>query len=321
MLRLTSRSSAHIMLGIDFGSYRIKAVAIKHTGGLPQIKAMASVATPAGAIVDHQLQNIPQVVQALTQLKRLLGVGKAHAATAVTGSSVTTKILQVPSSLTVDMLALHMRQEAARHLSFPLDEISLDFEMLEQDSSHTNSNQVLLSAARTDHVQARVQALKQVGWRTQVVDIGSHALARAVVFLLSPTPTQVVATLDIGAASLTLIVIAQGDIIYQRLQPLASESFNANGPHNVEQITRHVQQNIQLYCSNSEHPLPERLMLCGGFRPLTDLAHRLHQALAIEVIEPDFRRVFGDQLPDYSDAGAFSTALGLALRKEGSCLI
>ena len=333
MLNLTPTAATETLVGIDFGNQRIHGVALGYfpaTADQPasyQLQGMHSVAIPHGAIVDQQLQDIPQVVQALSQLRRQLQVRRRDVATAVTGSSVTTKILHVSNSLPVEMLALHVQQAAMAHLSAPLAEISLDFEILNVCENHTDCDQVLLSAARTEHVHVRVEALCQAGWRAQVVDIGSHALARAVCFLLAPPAAQSVAVLELGTDNLTFMVIVDGEIIYQRLQPMtadipvtnkeqadiaASQCRNADY---LEQLVNQVQRQLQLFCSNSGQIAPVTLMLCGAVSQLTQLAPHLSAALGIKVVLPDFSRVFGGQASLYRDAPAFSTALGLALRE------
>lgn len=322
-------SSTETLLGIDFGCERINAVALRALpaiAGQPaayQLQAMARVATPSGAIVDHQLRNMAQVVAALKQLRHMLKVRTRNVATAVSGSSVTTKIVHVPNSLPVEMLAHHMEQEAAAHIPFPLAEISLDFEILGPSEQHPDRDKILLSAARTEHVQARVDALRQVGWRAQVVDIGSHALARAVCFLLAPPPEQRVAVLELSAESLTFMVISQGEIIYQRLQPLAADSQPAtlSNQHYMAQVTSQAQRQLQLFCSNSGQTSPSPLLLCGSDTELAQLVPRLSHSLGIAVQLPDFSVMFGGEPHHYSEAPAFSTALGLALRRSSPCLI
>ncbi|MGO4999485.1 type IV pilus biogenesis protein PilM [Oceanisphaera sp. W20_SRM_FM3] len=331
-LNFNTSTAAETLLGIDFNSQRIYAVALRYLPATPhqparyQLQSMACVATPSGAILDHQLQNMPQVVLALGELRRLLKVRRRNVATAVTGSSVTTKILHVPNSLPAEMLALHVQQAAAGQLPFPLADISLDFEMLKPCALHADCDQVLLSAARTEHVQARVKALRQAGWRAQIVDIGSHALARAVSFLLQPQPGQLVATLELNTESLTFMVLADDEIIYQRLQPLAAdvEEAKLGHPDYRALVVSQVQRQWQLFCSHSDQAPPKQLMLCGSYPELAQLVPLLNQLLGIAVQEPDFSRAFGHTpgiAPHlYSEAAAFSTALGLALRRDMPCL-
>lgn len=328
MLNVNKTSSGKTLIGIDFGRHRIKALALsKHEQGY-RLEAMASVATPAGAIIDYQLHQTPQLLAALTQLKASLNVRSIEVATAVTGSSVTTKLLQVPIAFTGEILALHMQQEASVHIPFSLNEISLDYEVLSSSEPHGERQTVLLSAARTDHVQAQVSALHQIGWRTAIVDIGSHALARAVLFLWPDIKDKRVAALDISEQSITLIVIEQREVIYRRLQPLAAsllpvveyEETDTELINEAElaQIVQHTQRNIQLFCSNSGSEPPAQLFLFGGYRHLLALSSRLTDALQLSVQLPNLGQAFS-HLNDEPYAPAYGTALGLALRSGAPC--
>ncbi|WP_417614144.1 type IV pilus biogenesis protein PilM [Oceanisphaera sp.] len=332
MLSFKRRSHGQGVIGIDFGNHSIKALALSGTPQNYRLAAMASVPTPGGSILEHQLQDIPQVVGALKQLRRLLGCRYTRVATAVTGSSVTTKIIAVPNTLTSDVLALHIEQEATQHIPFPLDEISLDFEVIGPSARYPERNKVLLSAARTDNINARVDALQQAGWQTRVVDIGSHALARAVSTFLTTQPhpalarsqqatPHLLAVVDIGARSLTFMVMAGHEVIHTRLQHLAGEEASAKADHadGVPQIVGYIQSNLQLFCSSSGHPAPALLCVCGGGSLLPGLTAALTQALSLAVVQPDFSAVFGGAPGDYPDAAVYGTALGLALRRFSSC--
>ena len=323
-----ANAGAETLVGIDFGSRHIYALVLRYLPATMtqaaryQLHAMASVPTPSGAILDHQLQPIPQLVQALRQLRRLLKVRSRQVASAVSGSSVTTKILQVPARLPAELLDYHV-QQAAVQLRLPLAELSLDFEVLKADASQPDRDRVLLSAARTEQVQARVSALRQAGWRAQVIDIASHALARAACFLLAPAAAELVAVLELDAESLTFMVIGEGEIIYQRLQPLAAyaEGADLSHAHDLESISLQVQRQLQLFCSNSGSGAPHTWLLCGSADPLPPLAAYLSEILGLRVQLPDFSRILGDDADLHPQAAAFSTALGLALRHAVSCRI
>lgn len=335
MLSFKRRSHAHCMIGVDFGSHSIKALALTGPPHACRLAAMASIATPAGSILDHQLQDIPSVVSALKQLRRVLNSRYHTVATAVTGSSVTSKIIQIPASLTADVLALHIEQEAAQHLPFPLAEISLDFEVLGPDEQQPERNKVLLSAARTDNINARVDALQQAGWQPRVVDIGSHALARAIsawlvaqphlVTIAPPGPgaPALLAVADIGAQGLTFMVMADNEVIHSRLQHLVVDPLSTEFDHSdhIHRIARHIQSNLQLFCSSSGYPAPVLLCVCGGGSRLPELLPMLTDTLDMTVLQPDFSAVFGGSAGDYPDAAVYGTALGLALRSFTPCPI
>ncbi|WP_235689079.1 pilus assembly protein PilM, partial [Aeromonas veronii] len=97
-----------------------------------------------------------------------------YAATAVTGSNVITKVIQIDARLSDKELESQVQLEAEQIIPFPLDEVSLDFEVLSTNNSEDRQD-VLLSAARTESVNGRVSALAEAGIAVKVVDVGAHA--------------------------------------------------------------------------------------------------------------------------------------------------
>ncbi|MBW3812751.1 pilus assembly protein PilM, partial [Aeromonas hydrophila] len=95
-----------------------------------------------------------------------------YAATAVTGSNVITKVILVDTRLSDSELENQVQLEAEQLIPFPLDEVSLDFEILGKVTDQERQ-EVLLSAARTESVSGRVTALAEAGMTTKVVDVGA----------------------------------------------------------------------------------------------------------------------------------------------------
>ncbi|MBL1376627.1 type IV pilus assembly protein PilM [Zobellella iuensis] len=339
------------LVGIDFGTSSIKAVALRGTPGHYSLDAVASIPTPKSSIIDHQLLDVGQVVMALRQLRRQLHCRCDHAATAVTGNSVITKMILVPRNLSAEELENQVLLEAEQHIPYPLDEISLDYESLGINAHHPERENILLSAARTESISTRLSALQQAGWHTRVVDIGVHALARAVNACLAADNTHagMLSLVDIGAECLTFAVIEEGEVIHSRLQHFGGAQLTRElckltdmAEDSVEQakidgtlppalrqdteqqyitaVLQHVRRNVQLFCSSSGNKPPAALFLSGGGSLLPELAPVLEQELSIPVLQPDFGRLF-EQGPREGTDAAYMTALGLALRGGTPCPI
>lgn len=352
MFSLTGRRDVQWMVGVDFGTGSLKAVLLKGQRERIQLAAMASVPTPAHSIIDHQLQDINAVGEALKQLRRQLGSPVGRVATAVTGSSVTSKIISFPRGLSDDDLEHQVMLEAGQHIPFPLEEISIDYERLGPGQAHPDREDILLSAARTDSISSRLAALQLAGWETSVVDIGVHALARAAQALLQAEQASVdlLALADIGAECLTFGVMARGDVIHSRLQNFGGAHFTRElsqlsgmpesqadtakvqhglpeplleeaRQHHITAILQHLRRNLQIFQSGAGSQPPQALLLSGGGSQLPQLAQVLEQELAMPVLVPRFERLLGGDERHYAGAAAYTTALGLALRSFTPCPI
>ncbi len=81
MVMFLKKSTNTPMLGVDFGSSTIKAVAVSGDAENFSIDAWAEIATPKGAIRDFQLQDVDKVSQTFKQLLRMLPGKYKYAAT------------------------------------------------------------------------------------------------------------------------------------------------------------------------------------------------------------------------------------------------
>ncbi|HHO2170698.1 TPA: PilM family type IVa pilus assembly protein TapM [Aeromonas hydrophila] len=352
MFGLFNKGSLLPLAGIDFGSQTIKAVTITGRPGKLHLESVAEVATPKGTLVDYQLQDIERVSQSLKALKRLISGSSQYVATAVTGSNVITKVIQVDAALGENELENQVQLEAEQLIPFPLDEVSLDFEILGKINDQER-REVLLSAARTESVSGRVTALAEADMTTKVVDVGAHALGRAVLACLPELQEweKPVGVIDIGASAMTFAALVKGEVIYSRLQNFGGDQYSQalasfynlsmddaeqaklQGklpvdheldvllPH-MNALLQQVRRNVQLFCSSSGHRELSRLVLTGGGSLLPGLAAQVSSELNCEVLHPDPFALFGKPKGEGAVHGAkFMTALGLALRSFTPCQI
>src|SRR5699024_11659462 len=93
---------------------------------------------------------------------------------------------------------------ASRHISYPVDEVSMDCCVLRPVENNPTHVQVLLVASRTENGQLRTDALEVAGLKAAVVDVEAYAVERAFYRLLekelpSHTHGKPVALFDGGA--------------------------------------------------------------------------------------------------------------------------
>ncbi len=356
MIRFLKKSTNVPMLGVDFGSSTIKAVAVSGNADDYIIDAWAEIATPKNAIRDFQLQDVDRISQAFKQLLRMLPSKYRYAATAVNGSSVITKITQVASNISQIDFENIVMMEAEQLIPFPLDEVSLDFEVLGPNATDPTRNDVLICAARSQSIASAVSVFNDCDLAVKVVDVGMHALTRAVVSLEKSLQTtdanKFCAIVDIGELSLSFGIIFQGELIYSRLQdfggasltrslatfynlpPEEAENVKLKGALSsytdvdvvnsyINQLTQHIKRNIQLFCSSSGHRTVDVLVLSGGGSLIPGLRQQLALQLDMDVRHPDPVQLNKQQqITDNSVHGAkYMTALGLALRSFTPCQI
>lgn len=207
------------MVGIDIGSHAVKAVLLKESSeGNYTLEDYVIEPVARGAVVEREIQDIDAVSQAIEKVRKKISNKVLNAATAVSGQTVITKIIFMDSVLTEEELASQIEIEADSLIPYPLDEVSLDFETLGINEADPAKVNVLLSAARTELIEAKVSAIDSVGFETKVVDVESYAISRTHDLCLSALPDdaseKIVAIIDVGATMTLFSATKAGKHIY-----------------------------------------------------------------------------------------------------------
>lgn len=229
MLSNLWKKKTTLMVGIDIGSHSIKAVLLNQNDNGFVLETIAIEPMPRGAIVDREIQDTDAVGKIVSKIRKKIISSVDQAASAVSGQTVITKIIYMDVALNDQELASQIEIEADSLIPYPLDEVSLDFEKLDINESDPSKVNVLLSAARTESVEARVSALETGGFETKVIDVESYAISRAYDLILSQLPAdaseKIVATVDIGATMTLFSVTDAGTHIYSRDQLFGGEQY------------------------------------------------------------------------------------------------
>ena len=359
MAGMKNKGNLYPLLGVDFGSQSIKAVAITGKPGNVQITSVAEVPTPKGSIVDYQINDIEKVVNAVRTLMKNVaqngGQKPRYIATSVSGSSVISKVIQVDAGQSDSELSNFINSEAEQLIPFPLEEINLDYEVLGDNFVDNQKQDVLISGARTESVEQRVVVFDRVGMEVKVVDVSVHALARAIKQIVPGfddlCDEKPVGIVDVGAVTLTFGVVYKGEVIYQRLQNFGGDNVtqnlcNAYGlPYEdaekskvqnrmpadatsevinpfMTQLAQNIKRNIQLFTSSSTHHDLDVIVLTGGGCLLNGLTEQMVSLLRKDVKCPDIFKQFPKFKNEENPQGyKFMTALGLALRSFEPCPI
>jgi type IV pilus assembly protein PilM len=358
MAGMKNKGFYYPLLGVDFGSQTIKAVAISGKASNYERVGLAEVPTPKGSISDYQINpnDHEKVVQAVRSLLKRIPNKPRYIATSVSGSSVISKIIQAEASFKESELSDFIESESEQIIPFPLEEMNIDYEIVGPNLVDATKNNVLVSACRMEVVEQRIAVFDSLGCQLKVVDVGVHALARAVRKVIPSFDAnygeKVVAIVDVGASTLSFGIIYQGEVEYQRLQNFGGDNLTqsisnySNMPYEdaekckiqsrlpndiqsqvlpqyFNQLAQQIKRNIQLFTSSSSHREVDAVVLSGGGCLLPATREHLSNVLGVkEVICPDIFRAAPKFKTEENPMGCkYMTALGLALRSFESCPI
>ena len=337
------------VIGIDFGSNSIKAMAISKGQGTYQIDAVAEVAISKGLIVDNRLEDVTKITQVIKQLRKNFPSNYKHAAIAVTGTDVITKVMAMSADLNELDLEAQVELEAEHSIPFPLDEIFIDFEIIGANASDKELNDILVSAARKECVLSQVQCVDDSGLKTRIVDIASHALARATELVFAEDDyNKGIAVVDIGASQMMLNILHQGNVIFTRsknhggavctqmmmdrygfsFQEAEKMKIDRNWPVDcdldviapfINMTINHLRFDLRMFTNAPNKIEVTKLILTGGGQLMPELVAELQEELEmdVELANPYLGFEFKNEADKtlLSQSGAkYMMALGLALR-------
>ena len=358
MAGMKNKGFYYPLVGVDFGSQTIKAVAISGKANNFEIVGLAEVPTPKGSIVDYQINpnDHEKVVQAVRTLLKRIPNKPRYIATSVSGSSVISRIIQADAGLRDSELNDFIESESEQIIPSPLEEMNLDYEIIGPNLVDGTKNDVLVSACRTEVIEQRVAVFDTVGCQLKVVDVGVHALARAVRNVIPGFDAnygeKVVAIVDVGAVNLTFGAMYQGEVIFHRLQGFGGDNLTQGivgfsnmpyedaekcklqgrlpndiqsqlVPQHFNQMAQNIKRNIQIVTSSNQHREVDAVVLTGGGCLLPATREQLSGMLGVkEVLCPDiFRAAPKFKTEDNPMGCKYMTALGLALRSFEACPI
>jgi len=348
-VRLFTSKSRHL-IGVDICATSVKLVDIQRQQGMFHLKSYGIERLPEGVVVDKLIVDTEAAGDTIASLARRCQVANAHAATAVSGSAVITKIIDMDMALSDVEREAQIRLDADQYVPYPLEDVNLDFEVLGPSLVSDDMVQVLLAASRSENVDQRVDALTFGGMQTKVMDIESHAIERAFGLMVDNLPglPELVALVDIGHNQTTLYVAKNGEFIYSREQlfggaqlteaiqnryGLSSEEAALSKRERtlpddyypeiltpfIENTIQQITRSLQFYFSSSQYSNIDHVVLAGGSSSIPGLAGMAQQKLGVTVsiANPFTNMTIAPHIDNEQlaiDAPSLMAACGLALR-------
>ena len=351
MVSLFRRANAPL-LGIDISSTSVKLLELSRTGGRYRVESYAVEPLPPNSVVEKNITDAELVGEAIRRAVAKSGTKTKTAACAVAGSAVITKIITMPAELSEDDMESQIQIEADQYIPYPLEEISLDFQVLQPSEHEPDKVDVMLAASRSDNVDIRVAALGVGGLTAKVVDVEAFALENAMSLLVDSNEliadSHVVAVMDVGATTSTLSVLEDSKIIYTREQSFGGRqltdeiqrryglSYEEAGlakrqgglPDNyqpevlqpfMESMAQEVNRALQFFYSSSQVGAVDHVVIAGGCASIEGIDKLIQSKIVTSVtVANPFKnmsvssRVKAEALAN--DAPALMIACGLALR-------
>ncbi len=210
-------------VGLDIGSGLIKMVVVSHGSGEPILSKVGMRALVDDAIVEGEVMDPGIVAEAVRGLFQELGIKAKNVVTAVGGRDVIIKKIPMDRMKEGEAREL-IRWEAEQHVPFDMDNVELDFQILDPEAEGLQMS-VLLVAAKRELVETKVSLLKDIGIEPSVIDVDAFALHNAFEINYPDAMKGIVGLVNIGHEITNVNILDEGVPVLTRDLPLGTRRF------------------------------------------------------------------------------------------------
>ncbi len=338
-------------VGLDIGSHSVKAVELSRSGKGLKLSKYAVVELTPGTVVDGEVVNRDHLVESIRDALAKAGIKTKTVNSAVSGRSVIVRRIPM-EKMTEAQARQAIHWEAEQHIPFRVDEVSIDFKILNEESA-PGQMEVLLVAAKKEVIHLHRSLIQGAGIRTSAVDLEQFALVRAYQNSYHPSDDECVTILNVGSDNTNLVIVKGGvpsfnrdlamgggrfieaiqrslgldyataeSVLKGRLPEGVSEVDVRNAVSSVlEELSTSVRRSFISFQASGESSRIDKMLVSGGCSLMAGLADTLseHHGLPVEAFN-----VLGDIQLDgllaTDDAerknieAVIAVALGLALK-------
>lgn len=217
------------LLGVDIGSTSLKIVELSRSGRTITLQNAGVYPLPPNTFVEGRIADIPSLAQTLRKSVALMRTKAKHVALAVPGSAVITRVLDMPADLTEDELETQLLMEAEQYIPYSLDEVAVDFTVIDQGEEGSEQVKVLLAACRKEGIDALTEMVEQADLESKIVDVEPFCLERVYPLLadqLEEDNDGLIAVVDCGATNLRINVLDRGSTVYSREENFGTKQLS-----------------------------------------------------------------------------------------------
>jgi len=337
------------VVGLDIGQNVIKAVSIdKDVAGKLSLDLIGEVKSPQTDSSSDGSKN--KYFEALSQsLKTLISDLKIKGKQVVVNlpeNEVVSRLVRLPPLKDSEIIDA-LRFEAETFVPYPLEKVSIDYEVVEKDDAGRIT--VFVIAAKNDLINEYIKIFKSLGMELIAIESSSVAYRRMI--RSGVISVERVVVLDIGEKYSDILNINKGNVYFSRSLPVGGESITravslglgldmpsaeeykkAYGIKAEElegkirtvalpvfnSIADEVRKAMTLFSEDTGKTV-ELLVLVGGGAVLPGMAEELTKVLGIEVqVAQPFANIETSKVQApfnlATEGSRFSLAVGLSLR-------
>lgn len=257
------------LVGLDIGSSSVKAVELGKKGSNLQLLNLGFENLQTDTIVDGQIMELNNVSNVIAHIFNEHQIRTNRVAAGVSGHSVIVKNIVLPQ-MSQEELQESFSWHAEEHIPFDIADVNLDYELT---GKSTETLHVLMAACKSDKIANVKQAIQLAGKQPVIIDVDAFALQNCYEVNYRPKPGEVVALLNIGAATMNINILNGTRSVFARDASVGGSQY-----------TSLLQKELGLSFEQAEGvkrgmPLPEGVEP----RPIQPIIEAVSETLALEM--------------------------------------
>ena len=203
------------VVGLDIGTDQVKLLEVEESKGGFRLKNFGMGQLPKDSIVNGSVLNHDAVVNTITQLISNLKIKTKNTVVSISGHPVIIKKISMPLT-TDEELEDSIKFEAEQYIPFDLEEVNVDFQILDIPEEKADQMNVMLVAAKKVMIDEYNRVLSDAGMKPVILDVDVFALENAFGISYELEEDKSVALIDIGASTININIIRGGISAFTR---------------------------------------------------------------------------------------------------------
>lgn len=334
-------------VGLDVGSGFVKLVVVDHSANEPELVHASHAPLVADAIVEGEVMDPQLVAGVIRSLVKDAGINTKRIVASVGGRDVIIKKIQMDRMKASEAREV-IRWEAEQYVPFDMQNVILDFQILDPLGDGLQMD-VLLVAAKRELVDQKMALLRDAGITPTLMDVDAFALHNAFEYNYPGAMEGTVALVNVGNEVSSVNVLQNGtpvltrDVAFgsrrlrenlSRQQGLSADEaesvilgrsagrgeFDGVVADGADELAMSIERAVAFVATTDWAGASlGKVFLCGGGSQLPGLPELLADRVRArtEVASPLQLlrvRLGATQLPDHELAPMFMLPVGLALR-------
>ncbi len=173
-MKLPFKKESDHIVALDIGSRLVKVVEIGNGDSGPRLMRLGTAHVSPDAVVEGEIMDRDLLLEAIETAFAEAGIKKDKVVTAISSRSVIVKRLLM-DPMTEDEIRALLEMEASSHIPFDIEDVSLDFQVLDPDGAE-GKMEVLLVAAKREVIYEHLSLLRDADLLPTVIDVDSFAV-------------------------------------------------------------------------------------------------------------------------------------------------